>query len=168
MENITIQKVESPEANALPIFEAIGKQLDTVQQKAFELFERRGRELGHALDDWLKAEHDVFGWPAAEMTEQDGKYELDLTLPGFDANQVQVTVSPSEIIVHAAYKPEKKGAGYKILWTEFGPNDVYRRFKTPQAIDLDKVQATLDKGMLHVIAGKAAAPKPESIEIAAA
>jgi len=168
MANIAIQKVEKGETTDLPIFEEIEKRLEGVRQRAFELFQNRGREIGHALDDWLKAEHEVLGWPAAEMTEIDGKYEVDLTLPGFDAKQVQVTATPSEIIVHAQYEPEKKEEKCQVLWTEFGPNDVYRLFETPQPIDVDNIQATLDKGMLHVIAAKAPEAKPKPIEIATA
>lgn len=168
MSNVAIQKVETGEMKALPIFDEIEKRLEGVRQRAFELFQNRGREIGHDLDDWLRAEHEVMGWPAAEMTELDGKYEVDLTLPGFDAKQVQVTATPSEIIVHAQYKPEKKKEECKVLWTEFGPNDVYRRFDTPRLIDVDKIHATLDKGMLHVIAAKAPAVKPKPIQLAAA
>lgn len=167
MANVAIQKVETGEMKALPVFEEIEKRLKGVRQRAFELFQNRGREIGHDLDDWLRAEHEVMGWPAAEMTDLDGKYEVDLTLPGFDAKQVQITATPSEIIVHAQYKPERKAEPCKVLWTEFGPNDVYRRFETPQPIDVDKIHATLDKGMLHVIAAKAPLAKPKPIEIAA-
>ena len=95
MANIAVQKVEKADVKALPVFEEIEKRLEGVRQRAFDLFQNRGREIGHALDDWLKAEHEVFGWPAAEMTETDGKYEVELTLPGFDAKQVQVTATPS-------------------------------------------------------------------------
>ncbi len=167
MANVAVQKVAKAEVKALPIFEEIGKRLDGVRQRAFELFQNRGCEIGHALDDWLKAEHEVLGWPAGEMTEWDSKYEVDLTLPGFDADQVQVTATPREIIVHAQYKPEKKEET-KVLWSEFGSNDVYRRFETPQPIDVDRIVATLDKGILHVIAAKAPAAKPKPIEVAAA
>jgi len=168
MANIAVQRVEKADIKALPIFEEIEKRLKGVRQRAFELFQSRGRETGHELDDWLKAEHEIWGWPAAEMTEMDGKYEVDLTLPGFEAKQVQVTATPSEIIIHAQYKPEKKEEECKVLWSEFGSNDVYRRFETPQPIDVDKIDATLDKGILHVIAVKAAAAKPRPIEAAAA
>lgn len=167
MANISVQKVEEADLKTLPIFEEVDKRLQDVRQRAFELFQNRGCEIGHALEDWLTAEHEVMGWPAAEMTETDGKYEVDLTLPGFDAEQVQVTATPSEIIVHAQYKPEKKEEG-KVLWSEFGTNDVYRRFETPQPIDVDQTCASLDKGMLHVYAVKAPVAKPEPIVAAAA
>ena len=30
-----------------------------VAQRAYELYEMRGREIGHDLDDWLKAEEEI-------------------------------------------------------------------------------------------------------------
>ena len=30
-----------------------------IRDRAFELYEQRGREDGHALDDWLQAEREV-------------------------------------------------------------------------------------------------------------
>jgi hypothetical protein len=32
---------------------------DAIARRAYELFEKRGREMGHDLDDWLRAEHEV-------------------------------------------------------------------------------------------------------------
>ena len=32
---------------------------DHIAHRAYELYEERGREPGHDIDDWLKAEHDI-------------------------------------------------------------------------------------------------------------
>ena len=32
---------------------------DEIARRAYELYERRGGEPGHDMDDWLRAEHDV-------------------------------------------------------------------------------------------------------------
>jgi len=32
---------------------------DTIARSAYELYERRGRESGHDLEDWLQAEREV-------------------------------------------------------------------------------------------------------------
>lgn len=168
MANVAVQKVEKAGPEPLPIFDAIEKRLEDVRRRAFELFEKRGYQLGHELDDWLKAEHAVFGWPAAELAEEDGKYEAQITLPGFDPKEVHVAVTPSEIIVHAETKHEKKIEEPNVLWTEFGSNDVYRRFELPVRIDVNKTSATLDNGMLHITAAKAQAARTKPVEIRAA
>ena len=156
MSNIAVQKVENETLKTLPVFEETEKRIQEVRGRAFELFERRGCEFGRELEDWLKAEREVFRWPAAEMTEKDKEYEFQMALAGFDAKDVGVTASPSEIIVHAQNESAKKSEESSVVWTEFGSNDVYRRFGIPQAIDVDKTRATLDKGVLRITAVKAA------------
>ena len=168
MANVSVEKVKSVGPKPLPIFELIENRLDQVRRRAFGLFEERGYELGHELDDWIKAEHEVFGWPAAELAEKDGKYEAEITLPGFDPSEVQVTATPSEIIVHAETRQEKQIEKENVIWTEFGSNDVYRRFELPARIDVDKTSATLDKGMLHIVAAKAPVAQSKPVEIRAA
>jgi hypothetical protein len=32
---------------------------DHIAHRAYELYEERGREHGHDIDDWLKAEHEI-------------------------------------------------------------------------------------------------------------
>ena len=32
---------------------------DAIAHRAYELFQERGREMGHDLDDWLRAEHEL-------------------------------------------------------------------------------------------------------------
>jgi DUF2934 family protein len=34
---------------------------DQIRQRAYELYEERGKEDGHELDDWLQAESEVTG-----------------------------------------------------------------------------------------------------------
>ncbi len=34
-------------------------QMEKIRQRAYELFEARGREEGHELEDWLQAEAEV-------------------------------------------------------------------------------------------------------------
>ena len=168
MASVAVQKVETTSRKPLPLFEEIEKRLEEVRRRAFGSFEMRGRQLGHALEDWLKAEHEVLGWPAAELAEKESEYELQMTLPGYDPKEVEVTATPSEIIVHANVKPEAESQEGKRLWSEFGPNDVYRRFDLPAPIDVEKTSATLDKGVLHVTAAKMPSAPAKQIQVRAA
>ncbi len=168
MSNVAVQKVENEALKTLPVFEQIEKRIENVRRRAFELFERRGCEFGRDLEDWLKAEREVFGWPAAEMIEKGKEYEFQMALAGFDAEDVGVTASPLEIIVHAQNESEKKTEESNVVWTEFGSNDVYRQFGIPEPIDVDKTRATLDKGILRITAVKAAAAKEKPIVAGAA
>jgi len=165
MANVAVQKIEDKSARPLPLFQELEKQFEQVRRRAFDLFEKRGRELGHAVEDWLKAEHDVVGWPAAELSDKEAKYDLTLTLPGYDPKDIEVTVTPSKIIVHANVATEKKEEKEECVFSEFKSNDVYRRFELPEPIDIEKANATLEKGMLHVVAEKAPKAQAKAIEV---
>ena len=166
MPQVVVTKVTDAEKKTLPVFGEIEKRFDAVRQLGFELFEKRGRELGHDLEDWLKAEHELFGSPAAELAEKNGAYEIGITLPWFESKDVEVTATPSEVIVHAATEEEKKTKKDNVLRTEFASNDFYRRFEVPIAIDVDQVTAKLNNGMLLIKAPKIA--KPNEAKVVAA
>jgi hypothetical protein len=48
----------APKSNEPPVLIPIEQQ---IQQRAYELYEQRGRTDGHELDDWLQAEREIKG-----------------------------------------------------------------------------------------------------------
>jgi len=169
MAEVKVEKIKDPGKKEMStLFADFAKRFDAVRQRAHELFENRGSQWGKELEDWITAEREVFGWTAAELSEKDNAFQVQFTLAGFDAKDVQVTAMPNEIIVRAAASDENKGEKENVLWSEFGSKSVFRRFELPSAIESDKVTAKLDKGILCIQAPKAAAPKVTTIPIAAA
>lgn len=156
MATIAVQKIEDAARPAFPLFQEIDHRLEAVERRAFELSRSHDEHDGHALDDWIRAEHEIMGWPAAELAEMDGVFKLEMALPGFDAKQIQIAATPHEIAVHAATKPNHNAEGEHVLWSEFGANDVYRRFLLPLSIDLVNTKATIANGLLKITAAKIA------------
>ena len=160
MMDIKVEKVADPKKRTLPVFKEVESLLDRIRNRAFEMFSGRGFGDGHALDDWLAAEREIC-WPAGELVEQDKEYVLSLTLPGFEPEETSVTTTPREVIVHAKAKTErkgeeeaKKGAKEKVCWSEFRSNDVYRRVELAKDIDVQSVSASLQNGILKIVAVK--------------
>jgi len=53
----------APTKSAVPVVRASTHNLasqDTIRSYAYSLYEQRGREHGHDLDDWLRAEGKAF------------------------------------------------------------------------------------------------------------
>ena len=46
-----------------------------------------------------------------------------------------------------------------MLWTGFGSNDIYRRFEVANPINVDKVTANFENGLLRITAPEIAKPK---------
>lgn len=162
MPEVPIQRAHDDERD-LPVFRELSDRADAIRRRAHALFVERGREFGHELDDWLAAEREVLGWPSAEVREDEGAYEVDVTLPGYAAADVELTATPSEIVLHAIHHEEAEGSDENASWHTTQSNDVYRRLDFPRSIDANGVTATFDAGMLHVRvpkAGVAAADAP--------
>ncbi|MBK6485477.1 MAG: Hsp20/alpha crystallin family protein [Gemmatimonadetes bacterium] len=137
-----------------PVFRELADRLDAVRMLAFDRFSKRGTQPGSDLDDWIAAEREVMGWPAAELKEHEGAYEVDVTLPGFDPKDVEVTATPNEVVIHATVSTERSGKDETVIWSEFGRNEVYRRFDLPTSVNADQITASLDNGILRVMAPK--------------
>jgi len=162
MSDIKVQKVADPEKQTLPVFKEMESVLERVRARAFDLFSGRGFGHGHALEDWLAAEREIC-CPSGELVEEDKAYTLSVALPGFDPADISVTATPHELIVHAKSKAESKKEeeakkGQKVCWSEFRSNDVYRQVELPRNIDVQSVSASLNKGLLKIVATKAEKP----------
>ena len=162
MLDIKVQKVVDPEKQTLPVFKEMESVLERIRARAFDLFSGRGFGHGHALDDWLAAEREIC-WPTGELVEQDKAYTLSVALPGFEPSDISVTAAPRELIVHAKSKVESKKEeeakkGGKVCWSEFRSNDVYRQLELPKNIDVQSVSASLQNGLLKIVATKAEKP----------
>jgi HSP20 family protein len=141
---------------------------EAIRQKAYELFLLRGDDPGNAIDDWYAAERTILGLAPTEVTENDGAYVVDLTLPGFDAGDVEVMANENEVIVRAEAKEETKGRDSNIVWREFGERAVYRRFTLPTPVSTERISANLADGVLHVHAPKSRPFAEETTELAPA
>ncbi len=64
-DNITNRLHAVPDIGALELTEEI------IRVRAYRLYEQRGCEHGHDLEDWLQAEAEVFGKKPAATAEAD-------------------------------------------------------------------------------------------------
>lgn len=168
MANITVQKVKDVEAASLPVLDEMRRMLGEVERKAFELFQHRGASLGHELEDWLQAERETLAAPPAELTESPGDFALRMAIPGFSARQVQVTATPQEIIVKAEHPAHEGGNGEQVCWSELPNNGrACRRVPLPSPIDIAKVTAMLEDGMLLIRAAKSESRQSPEVAVGA-
>jgi HSP20 family protein len=162
MSRVPIEKVDEEKIGTASVFEEISALSERIRQRAFEVFEeRRGGGRGGdgcAMDDWLSAERALIRIPEAELVEQEDRFEVRVSAPGFEPGEIQVTALPDALIVKAAALHTHDKTKGNVRFCEFGEKTLLRRFDLPEPIDLEKVTANLDKGVLVLTALKA---KPE-------
>lgn len=151
---VAVEKLDEKKAGAASILDEIKKLSEQIRKRAFEIFEGRGGGDGFATNDWAAAERDLFRIPESELIEQEGKFEVEVSAPGFDAGEVKVTALPDALIVKATSTHKHDKTEGEVHFCEFGEKTLFRRFDLPTPINVNKVTANLDKGVLHLTAFK--------------
>jgi len=108
------------------------------------------------LDDWLCAERELLWAPMSEMTENNREYTLRIAPSGLEPGNVRVTATSETIVVQGKTTHNHKETDGEVRFCEF-KEKLFRRIDFPSRINLDNISATLDKGMLHIVAAKAGA-----------
>jgi HSP20 family protein len=191
--NIQIQLEDFAMAEAatrLPVRteEKKGEEKSTAPQ-AWRPIEALRREIDHLFDDFdtgfwrLPFRRSVFdvepfwrrelswtGAPVVDIAESDKAYEITAELPGMDEKNIEVKLANGGLMIKGEKKEEKeeKKKDYYLHERHFGSFD--RRFRVPEGVDADKIEAKFNKGVLTVtLPKKAEAQKPEKkIEVKAA
>jgi HSP20 family molecular chaperone IbpA len=154
MANIPITKVKENGAESLSLLGEMKALAERVRQRAYELFQSRHSRAGSPLDDWLKAERELIWAPESDLVEKNGQFQLQIAVPGFDAKDIKVTAFSDALAVCAesAHRHEKSDGN--VYFCEFGEKTLFRKFELPAPIDVDKVTARLEKGVLQISAAK--------------
>jgi HSP20 family protein len=170
MPNVVVQKVTDPGTIPLSFSDSMGKIFDQIREKAFCVFCENGSTHGHAIEDWLKAERELFQVPESELVERGKEFALQIAAPGFEAKDLEITALPNSIVVKGEATKESEKSERKVYFSEFSNKQLYRLYALPAAIDVDKTVATLEKGMLKVVAQKAEqqTKREKTVSIAAA
>ena len=143
--------------------ERVNKMFETVAQRAYQIFEGNGRTLGHEIDDWFKAEMELFHPVHVEISDSGENLEVKAEVPGFSEKEIEVSVEPERLTItgkRETSKEEKKG---KMVYQESCSNQILRIVDLPVTVDADKVTATLKNGVLQLAMPKTA--KGKTIEI---
>src|SRR3974390_2538362 len=85
-----------------PIVAEIEAIQSRIRQRAFELSQTRPHDA-HELYDWIAAEAEVVSVPPVELVERDGQFELKFAVAGVNPNDVNVMVTPDQILLKSQF-----------------------------------------------------------------
>lgn len=160
MSRVMVHRAESGKAAVVnPFFDKVEHALEAVRRRAYELFEARGRAPGGELDDWLRAERELFLIPEAEVSEDDKSFTMKIAAPGFGAKDIDVIALPRELLVEA--KEEKQSGSAREA------KCLYRRFELAAPVETEAVKASIENGNLTIRAPKQAIPAIPARAVAA-
>ncbi len=118
----------------------------------FEELKRMQDRIGRMFEEF-----DVpYYSPSMPVDVIDEKDEIRVIadLPGFDKNEIEVYVEDGTLVIRATRKEEVEEKKKNYIRQERRFGEVYRRISLPVDVDVDKIKAKYNNGILEVILPK--------------
>src|SRR6266516_4492360 len=81
------------------VFDQMREIQDRIMRRAYEIFEQHGGTPGADLENWTQAERELLWKPALELSEKDGQFQLEAAISGIEAKDIDIEVTPEDIIL---------------------------------------------------------------------
>jgi HSP20 family protein len=88
--------------------------------------------------------------PPMDLYFKDGKYTVDVALPGIDKQDVDIEIEGNRITVSGKFTVEEKEDGKRYHYRELWRGNFVRSMTFPEQIDPAKVTAAFDRGLLKI------------------
>jgi HSP20 family molecular chaperone IbpA len=143
------------------LIDEVQSAVDSICRQAYEFAAQRGFAAGHDLDDWLKAENELFLVPASELTETATEYILDASVADFEPEQIAVSVEPQCVTVwgKASMSPTDLAEGQ--VEREVGGRELFCQYRLRHPVVIERVRAVYESEKLRVTLPKQSEP-PEA------
>jgi HSP20 family protein len=103
--------------------------------------------------------------PPVDVYENREEFLLVSDMPGITKDALSIHLDKGQLTLEASRAEPANG---KLLAAEIRYTNYRRAFSVPQGIDVDKVSADLQQGVLRVHLPKSAAVKPRQIQVRSA
>ena len=150
MAKVAIQKHPGVTEPVWSFLNGLRDHYEKIKERAFGLFKQRGGEHGNELDDWLRAERELFEVPSSELAEDDQAIHVRVAVPGLKAGDLEVTATPSELAIRGETTRREEGKKGESRFSEFTQRQMFRRFALPVEIKVERVSAKVEDGMLTI------------------
>jgi len=103
--------------------------------------------------------------PPAEIAETDGDLKLKVEIPGLDAKDLNIEVTPESVSISGDRKSETTTETEGMTRSEFRYGKFQRIIALPAVVDNEKVVAEYKNGILHLTIPKAESEKHKAVKV---
>jgi len=104
-------------------------------------------------DEWFE-DRWVNSIPAVNVTEADKFFNLELAAPGLEKGDFKIDFEGNMLTVSAEKKTEKKEEEKEFTRREYNFTSFSRSFTVPENINVEKIDATYENGILKLMLPK--------------
>ncbi len=150
------------------IFEFASEIKDSIERRAYELFEASGFEHGHDREDWLNAESEILLNLPTDITEGETEFTVHADVSGFSGKDLEVQVAPRCLCISGRHEESSEETEQKAVASQRRSKRILRLFELPSEIDPDGVKATVHDGLLEIKLSKVGVREKERLVAKAA
>ncbi len=130
----------------------------------WSVMDRIQREMNQLFDDSYRA--DRFRYPAVNMWTDDNSAVVTAELPGFSKEDIDISILDKNLTLKGKRDLDSEEATYHRQERMNG--EFERTVELPYPVEVEKVKADFNRGILTVTLPRAKADKPRKIEIKSA
>ena len=147
------------------LFEQMKEFTQSIAHRAYDFFEVRGREFGHDLEDWFRAESELIRHVPVAIKETEQNIVVHAEVPGFSANDIKISVEGRQLMLSGKIETATKTE--PTVYTERRSNQFYRALTLSADVDATKALAALKDGVLELTLPKVAQSEAVNVEVKA-
>jgi HSP20 family molecular chaperone IbpA len=133
---------------------------DTIARHAYHLFELRGCEHGHDLEDWFAAESEVLHLCRRDLRESADSIVCTFELGGgFTADQLNVSVEPHRVTISGERNVDGLLCDSSGTHQQRRPQHVFRILDLPAEVDPSSAAAILKGETIEILMPKVGSAK---------
>ena len=100
-----------------------------------------------------------------DIFEKDNRLVVKAAIPGVNAEDLDISVEDHILTIRGETKQDEVNENDRVYRREYSYGSFTRSIRLPENIDLEKVEATFDRGFVYVGFPKVEEPKPKAIKI---
>lgn len=141
-----------------PVFPVFGRGIT-------HLFDELTRELGGTSAPMTKDEKAFFN-PRLDIAETEKAIEMNIELPGVDKKDIQLSLEDGVLTIQGEKNREEEKKDKNVYRRECVYGTFMRRIPLPAEIEVKKIEAVFEKGVLKITLPKTKAAEKEVHRIA--
>ena len=147
-------------SNFMDEFLDLAKSFDeAVARRAFQLFQERGGNHGSDLDDWFRAETELFHAAHIQVSESEDALAVRVEVPGFRAAELKVALESGRLAITGKRQSRNRWRSRKIIYSDTCQDQIFRVFHLPVDVDAKNATAVVVDGILELTIPKFALPR---------
>lgn len=132
------------------------EEIRKMQERLNRLFEEFERITPRAI---------TVGTFPVDVIDEGESIRVVADLPGFNKEEIEIWIEDGDLVIKAVRKEEKEEKAENYIRRERKFGEVYRRISIPVEVDVDKIKATYNNGVLEITLPKTEKAKKKVIKV---